>query len=51
MESIREKVKDGIITIEEYRLHVVESTIKYLSCNHAYDFVRVVGQGSFGIIA
>lgn len=51
MDSIREKVKDGIVTKEEYRLHVLESTIEYLSLNHQYEFVRVVGHGAFGLVA
>lgn len=51
MDSIREKVKEGIVTKEEYRVHVLESTIEYLSLKHQYEFVRVVGHGSFGLVA
>lgn len=49
MESIREKVRNGFITAEQ--CNALESTLQCMSVHHPYDFVRLVGHGSFGLVA
>lgn len=50
MENYREKLKKGYITMEEYRVLAVVLTIEYLKINHEYEFVRKVGQGTYGVV-
>lgn len=50
MENYREKLKEGYITMEEYRVLAVVLTIDYLKVNHEYEFLRKVGQGTYGVV-
>lgn len=42
--------KASIIDNDTYRLHLVLKTINYLKVNNKYDFVKKIGQGTFGAV-
>lgn len=50
MEKVREKFKNNDITMDEYRVEAVMSTIEFLEDRHKYQFIQAVGSGSFGAV-
>lgn len=49
MDIVREKLKRSTITLGEYRVEAILSTIEFLEDNQHYDFVREIGHGSYGV--
>lgn len=50
MDKVREKVKNRAITMDEYRMEAVISTIEFLEDHHKYQFLQKVGNGSYGAV-
>lgn len=50
MEIAREKRKQNVITLQDYRTEAITSTIKYLKTHHQLEFVKEIGLGAFGVV-
>lgn len=48
MESIRKKFAEGVISMKDYILLAVASTVKYLISNYKFEFVNELGKGAYG---
>lgn len=50
MEIARKKLKENVITLEEYRVEAIMSSMQYLKTHHNLEFVKEIGFGTYGAV-